>query len=60
MTHPIRRPDVQAAIEEWTELLLARTGTAEVEVVLIFDVKERVFRGLRFGGTASRVSLTTT
>ena len=60
MTHPIRRPDVQVAIERWTETLLSQTGTAEVEVVLIFNVKDRRFLGVRLGGGISRLDLTTT
>lgn len=60
MTHPIRRKDVQDAIERWTETLLSQTGTAEVEVVLVFNVKERSFLSLRLGGQASRLMLPTT
>jgi hypothetical protein len=41
-------------------MLLSQTGTAEVEVVLVFDVKERVFRSFRLGGAASRMPITTT
>jgi hypothetical protein len=58
--HPIRRAEVVEAIERWTEMLLSQTGTAEVEVVLVFDVKERVFRSFRLGGAASRMPITTT
>lgn len=55
--HPIRRADVQAEIERWTELLLAQTGSGEVEVVLRFNCKDRRFLGLRLGGMASRLLL---
>lgn len=58
MEHPIRRPDVQAAIEEWTERLLRDTGTATVEITIEFNVKERRFLGMRLGGAVSRRLLT--
>lgn len=55
--HPIRRADVQAAIERWTEILLRETGSGTVEVTIEFNVKDRRFLGLRLGGAASRISL---
>lgn len=57
MSHPIRIPEVQAAIEKWTETLLSQTGSAEIEVCLVFNVKERRFLGLRLGGSASRMEI---
>ena len=58
--HPIRRADVQAAVENWTKLLLdnSPSGSGEVEVVLRFNVKDRKFLGLRLGGAAGRLLLT--
>lgn len=56
--HPIRRADVQAAIEEWTDRLLKDTGSGTVEVTLEFNVKDRRFLGMRLGGAVSRRLLT--
>ena len=56
-THPIHRADVQAEVERWTEIVLAQTGSGEVEVTMRFNVKDRRFLGLRLGGAASRLSL---
>ena len=57
MEHPIRRADVQAAIERWTEILLRETGSGTVEVTIEFNCKDRQFLGMRLGGSASRMSL---
>lgn len=56
--HPIRRPDVQAEIERWTEILLRETGSGTVEVTIEFNCKDRRFLGMRLGGAASRRPLT--
>jgi len=56
--HPIRRADVQAAIERWTEILLRETGSGTVEISIAFNVKDRRFIGLKLGGSASRMLLT--
>lgn len=55
--HPIRRADVQAAIERWTEILLRETGSGTIEVTIELNVKDRRFLGLRLGGAASRIPL---
>jgi hypothetical protein len=55
--HPIRRPDVQAEIEAWCDLLLSRTASATIDVTFTFDVKDGRFMGLRLGGLASRLVL---
>lgn len=55
--HPIRRADVQAAIERWTDMLLRETGSGTVEVTIEFNVKDRRFLGFRLGGSASRRTL---
>lgn len=56
--HPIRRADVQAEIERWTEVLLRESGSGTVEVSMTFNVKDRRFLGLKLGGSASRMLLT--
>lgn len=55
--HPIRRADVQAAIERWTEVLLRETGSGTVEITIELNCKDRKFLGLRLGGAASRIPL---
>ena len=54
--HPIRRPEVIRAIEEWTETLLRASGSGTVTIS--FNVHEGNFVSMTLGGGGSRTLLT--
>jgi len=54
--HPIRDPELQVEVEEWTAKILSRTGSGKVLVE--FDFQEWKCQGLRLGGSTGRKPLT--
>jgi hypothetical protein len=54
MQHPIRSAELHDDVERWTERLLEDTGSATIEVTLVFNVRQKRFISYRLGGASSR------